>query len=109
MKTEALMVWLLAHTVKYPKYERFRLAKEIEMAIFNFHRCLIHATHASDIHPHLHQAEIHITELRAYMRIANLLKYTSDNQYGYFSENITEILKILRAWRKTQTSANITT
>lgn len=101
------MVWMLAHTTKFPKYERFRLAKEIETAIFNFHRCLIHAIHSSDIHDHLHQAEIHITELRAYMRIANSLKHTSDNQYGYFSENITEILKILRGWRKAKPDVTI--
>ncbi len=94
------MVWILAHTAKYPKYERFRLAKEIETAIFSFHRCLLHATKSSDKQSYLRQADIHLLELRTYMRIANSLKYTSDDQYGFFAENCTEIGKLLGGWLK---------
>jgi len=94
------MVWLLAHTAKYPKYERFRLAKELETAIFNFHRCLLHATKVADRSQFLKKADIHLLELRTYMRIANSLKYTSDDQYGFFAESCTEIGKLLGGWLK---------
>jgi len=39
-------------------------------------------------------------ELRTYMRIANSLKYTSDDQYGFFAESCTEIGKLLGGWLK---------
>ncbi|HIQ04331.1 MAG TPA: four helix bundle protein [Anaerolineae bacterium] len=43
-KTYDLLKWLVPHVGKYPKSQRFRLAKRIEDAAFDFHGLLIQAT-----------------------------------------------------------------
>ena len=78
------MLWLLEHTARYPRHERFRLARRIDDAIFAFHECLIRA--ASDgeaARVHLSQADVELIKLRAYLRLALELKYTAPSQFGY--------------------------
>jgi hypothetical protein len=41
VKTYDFTKWLLEHTIKFPKNQRFVMAKRIEDAILNFHDLLI--------------------------------------------------------------------
>lgn len=100
VKTETFMMWLLEHTIKFPKYERFRLARQIEDAIFNLHRHLLSAAKTQDKKIHLQAADIELDRLRAYLRLATELKYTSVGQYGYAAQQVTEIGKMLGGWLK---------
>ena len=43
-KSYDFLLWLLNHTEKFPKNERFRLARRLEDAGFEFYELLIHAT-----------------------------------------------------------------
>ncbi len=95
------MVWLLDHTRKFPKYERFRLAKRIEDAMFTFHECLIVAAQSKQSRAKLYQADNELDKLRAYLRLATELKYTTYPQYGYASQQVTEIGRLLGGWLKT--------
>jgi len=94
------MGWLLAHTAKFPKSERFRLAKRIEDALFNFHQALTMAVYRPDTKTHLQNADLHLNLLRAYLRLALELKLTSPNQYRYAAEHIDELGKLLGGWLK---------
>ena len=95
------MVWLLEHTRKFPKHERFRLAKQIEKALFTFHECLIRAAQTETTRQHLLEADIQLDLLRTYLRLSVELKYTSRNQYGHAAKHTTELGKLLGGWLKT--------
>lgn len=94
------MVWLFDHTAKFPKHERFRLAKRIEDASFDFHLCLLRAAQTDTPKPHLQEADIHLNQLRAYMRLAVELKYTTPKQYQHAAEYTGELGKLLGGWLK---------
>jgi hypothetical protein len=100
IKTEAFMAWLFEHTAKFPRHERFRLARRIEEALFDFHACLVQATASDQTRVHLAQADTHLNLLRAYLRLAVELKYTTPQQYQYAASHTSEIGKLLGGWMK---------
>jgi hypothetical protein len=46
-KTTDFLLWLLQHTEKFPKSERFRMAKRLEDTAFGFYELLIEATRST--------------------------------------------------------------
>ncbi|MCU0479815.1 MAG: diversity-generating retroelement protein Avd [Anaerolineae bacterium] len=100
IKTEAFMVWLYDHTAKFPRHERFRLARHIEEAMVAFHEQLLRATQAESPKSYLKEAQIQLNKARFYLRMALELKYTSPNQFQYASEYTTEIGNLLGGWSK---------
>ncbi len=101
IKTEAFMVWLLQHTLKFPKYERFRLAKWIDDAVLDFHACLLSAAKLPDAPDYLRRADVALDRLRAYLRLSLEMRYTGESQYRYAAECLTEIGRLLGGWIKT--------
>ena len=99
IKTEVFMKWLLEHTAKFPKHERFRLAKRIDDALFDFHACLVLASQ-SNAKENLSAANNHLNLLRAYLRLAVELKYTTPKQYQHTAEHTSEIGRLLGGWMK---------
>ncbi|MDH7487097.1 MAG: diversity-generating retroelement protein Avd [Anaerolineae bacterium] len=97
-KTYDLLKWLLPHLDKYPKSQRFRLAKRIEDAAFDFHSLLIQATKEGHPRRTLLQADAELDKLRHYIRLAVDLGYTSPRQYGYVAEMLVEVGKLLGGW-----------
>ncbi len=100
IKTEAFMAWLFEHTAKFPRHERFRLAKRIEDALFDFHAALVMATNTAEPRLYLIQADTQLNLLRAYLRLAVELKYTTPKQYQHTTEHTSEIGKLLGGWMK---------
>ena len=100
IKTETFIKWLLEHTAKFPKHQRFRLAKQIEDAIFQFHRCLVSAVKLERTLYHLQLADIELECLRSYLRVASEMGYTKPNQLQYALEQCLEIGNLLGAWIK---------
>jgi len=100
VKTEVFLKWLLEHTEKFPKHERFRLAKRIEDAAFAFHEHLIFASQSPKPKPLLRLADTELDKLRAYLRLSVELKYTSYTQYGFAAQQTTELGKLLGGWVK---------
>mgnify|MGYP000355234320 CR=1 FL=1 len=104
VKTETFMLWLLDHTGKFPREERFRLASRIEQVLFTFHESLLYAAKTKETVHHLRKADAEFDMLRTYLRFALELKYTSPDQYHYAAEQMTEIGKLLGAWIKKSSS-----
>jgi hypothetical protein len=100
VRTEVFMVWLLEHTRKFPKHERFRLAKWIDDSIRLFHECLTRAAQSGNTLRDLYEADIQLDLLRAYLRLSLELRYTAPNQFAYTAEHTTEIGKLLGGWIK---------
>ncbi|MCU0499448.1 MAG: diversity-generating retroelement protein Avd [Anaerolineae bacterium] len=100
VKTESFMTWLFKHTAKFPRHERFRLAKRIEDALFDFHAELVAATNTPKPKQHLIVADHQLNKLRAYLRLAVELEYTTVQQYQFSAEYTDEIGKLLGGWLK---------
>jgi 23S rRNA-intervening sequence protein len=100
IKTEALMLWMLHHTQKFPREERFRLAARIDQVFFTFHESLLYAVKTPDTKHYLGKADAEFDMLRTYLRFAVELGYTTPEQYQYIAEQMTEIGKLLGGWLK---------
>lgn len=107
-KSYDLLLWLLATTEKFPKSERFRLARRIDDAAFAFHETLIAATRTHKPLPLLFEADLLLDRLRLYVRLAHARGLLRDNQYGFAAERLTEVGKLLGGWIKTQTESKRT-
>lgn len=94
------MVWLLQHTAKFPRHERFRLAKRIDDALFGFHNAISDATKTSTPYSDLQVADRMLLRLRFYLRLSLEMRYTSDRQYHYAAEKVDEIGRLLGGWMK---------
>lgn len=102
VKTADFLLWLMQHTEKYPKSERFRLARRIEDAAFNFFELLVKATRTSrQKRLVLLQADLELEKLRLYIRIAMKRKLATPNQYHYAAGALLEIGRLLGGWLKT--------
>lgn len=98
------LLWLLQHTEKYPKSERFRMAKRLEDGAFLFHETLMEATKASDCDKKLKSADIILVKLKLYLRLAHDRKLLSLNQYEHASRMLVEIGKLLGGWLQSSNS-----
>jgi len=100
-KSSDFLLWLLNHTGKFPKSERFRMAKRLEDSAFSFYELLIEATRSTRRKRQLLvQADVELEKLRLYMRISQAHKLTSLPQYHFSSGELVEIGKLLGGWMK---------
>ena len=101
-KTTDFILWLLQHTEKFPKSERFRLAKRLEDSVFGFYELLIEATRSTRLKRQLLiQADVQLEKLRLYVRMSQAKKLTGLSQYHFASGALIEIGKLLGGWLKT--------
>jgi hypothetical protein len=98
VKTEVFMLWLFNHTTKFPKHERFRLAKRLDDSVFGFHEAILRAAQGDKLY--LREAEIQLNQCRAYLRLALGSKYTTPKQHEYAAGHTTELGKLLGGWMK---------
>ena len=105
VKTYDLLVWLLGRTSKFPKNERFRLAKRIENSAFAFHDLLLQAGRLprekkGDRRRLLTRADLELDRLRFTVRLCRDLKLISFKQYEYCAERLVEIGRLMGGWHK---------
>ncbi len=100
-KTYDFILWLLDHTEKFPKSERFRLARRVEDAAFEFYELLIQATRtARRRQVVLLDADLVLDRLRLYVRLSHARGLLTDGQYQYAAAALVEIGKLLGGWLK---------
>ena len=104
VKTYDLLKWLLPHTIKFPKSQRFLMAKRLEDAALGFYEAILRSGKVGRSRPRLlREAYIELEKLRLYLRLAQDLKLLSFNQYEYAARLVSEIGKLLGVWiRKTE-------
>jgi len=101
-KTSDFILWLLDHTGKFPKGERFRMGKRIEDSAFHFYELLIEATRKTRRkRALLLDADLELEKLRHYIRMSQQRKLTSVSQYHFAASALVEIGKLLGGWLKT--------
>ncbi len=100
-KSYDFILWLLNHTEKFPKSERFRLARRLEDTAFAFYELLVQATRSSSKDRLLLAADLELDKLRLYVRLSHARNLFSLNQYQYAAGQLSEIGRLLGAWLKT--------
>jgi four helix bundle protein len=101
-RTTDMIIWILDHTEKFPKSERFRMAKRLEDAAFSFYELLIEATRSTKRKRQLLiQADVQLEKLRLYARMSQQRRLTNISQYHFASGLLVEIGKLLGGWLKT--------
>ena len=100
-RTSDFTIWLLEHTEKFPKSERFRMAKRLEDSVFSFYELLIEATRsAKRKRLLLLRADVELEKLRLYIRMSQQRKLTTISQYHFASGALVEIGNLLGGWLK---------
>lgn len=100
-KTTDFMIWLLDHTEKFPKSERFRMGKRLEDSVFQFYELLIEATRSTKRkRALLVQADVELEKLRLFIRMSQRRKLTSISQYHFAAGFLVELGKLLGGWLK---------
>lgn len=94
------MLWLLKHTEKFPKSERFRLAKMVNNSVIEFHHQLLCLAYEGEREEYFTKADIELAKMRVYFRMCHEMSLSSIRQYEYFSSLTTEIGKLLGGWKK---------
>ena len=101
VKTFDLLKWVLKRTEKFPKSQRFFLAKRINDTLLDFYETLVKATvMKKQTMTALKEADVLLTRLRHYVRLAMDMGYLSFKQYEYAAREITEVGRLLGGWMR---------
>ena len=106
-KTYDFILWLLNHTEKFPKSERFRMTKRLEDSAFGYYERLIEAARSPQYHSILLDADLELEKLRLYLRLSHARKLTTADQYQYAAGILVEIGKLLGGWLKTRSESKV--
>jgi hypothetical protein len=106
-KTYDLILWLMPRTLKFPREQRFVLAKAVQETVLRFQERLIEAAaargHAQQVG--LARADVELTKLRFYLRLCQDLDLLQQNQYFHVSEITAEVGRLLGGWIKSVSGA----
>ena len=102
VKTYEMMVWLLDHTAKFPRNQRFLLAKRMEDAALDLYERLNEAALARGgrVARALQEADRLLANLRLYNRLAKDLGPLAFNQYEHLAGMLDEVGRLLGGWRR---------
>jgi hypothetical protein len=101
-KTYDLLTWLIPATTKFPREQRFVLARAVQETALKFQECLIEAgmQKGTEQKNALQQADVDLTKLRFYLRLCQDLGFLKPNQYRFVAEQVSEIGRLLGGWQK---------
>ena len=99
-KTYDLILWLVPATQKFPKDQRFVLARRIQDKIFDLQEALIAAGMGVEKMRNLQAADVYLRQLQVYIRLSVDMKFITTKQHEHVSRMAVEVGKILGGWRK---------
>ena len=94
------MVWLIPHTLGFPKSQRGVLARRLQDTLFHFYELLVEAALSDNPLPSLRQADVTLARLRGYLRLSRDLQLLTVKQYEHVARLINEVGRLLGGWRK---------
>jgi four helix bundle protein len=103
VKVYDLIVWLVPHTLKFPREHRFMLAARIQTCAYDLQRALLHAVKAPTVAAQaeaLRQADIELSELRLHLRLANDIHLIERRTYEHAARLTDEVGRLLGGWQK---------
>jgi four helix bundle protein len=101
-KTFDFVTWLLAATNHFPRSQRFYVTKRLLDAALDFQELLVDANVCRERArlAKLDLADAELDKVRLYLRLAFRWKWLSQGQYGHAAQQVTEIGRLLGAWKK---------
>lgn len=99
-KSYDFLLWILNHTEKYPKSERFRLARRLDDAAFRFYELILESTRPGRAAQSLQEADLELDKLRLCVRLSRGRGLFDGKQYEYAVNSMMEIGKLLGGWIK---------
>ncbi|MCA9928029.1 MAG: four helix bundle protein [Anaerolineales bacterium] len=100
-RTHDLLFWLLQATRKFPRDQRFVLARRLQDQAFALQDALIAASLDSRVRAqHLLCADIQLTGLRKTLLLCHQMEILAPGPYRHVSEMTAEVGRLLGAWRK---------
>lgn len=85
---------------KYPKFEKFTLQTRTKDTIFDLMDCIEKTNKSTSKKSGMYDADMLLSRLRRYIRLAKDLHYINMHQYGVISGMLSEIGKLLGGWIK---------
>lgn len=106
-KTYDLILWLMPSTLKFPREQRFVLARAVQETALRFQERLIEAAavRGPALQADLARADVELTKLRFYLRLCKDLDLLQTNQYFHVSQITAEVGRLLGGWIKKASGA----
>ena len=101
-RTYDLLLWLIPATTKFPREQRFVLAKAVQETALRFYETLFEAalTKGRGEKRALARADVDLAKLRAYLRLCRDLNLISVAQYKHVAAMVSEVGRLLGGWRQ---------
>lgn len=101
-RTHDLLLWLIPRTLRFPKEQRFVLARRLQDRAMDLQEHLLAAALGRGVvrSAALAHADITLAQLRYQLRLAEELALLDRSQYAHAAGLVTEIGRLLGAWRK---------
>lgn len=101
-RTHDLLLWLIPRTLRFPKEQRFVLARRLQDRAMDMQEQLLAAalSRGPARQTALAHADIALAQLRYHLRLAQELELLDRSQYAHVAGLVTEIGRLLGAWRK---------
>lgn len=99
-KTYDLILWSCRHTSRFPRNHRFVLGERLERNLYDLLETLIKARYTRQRQALLDQANLTLETLRFQVRLAKDLQCLKVNSYGFASQAIDEIGRLVGGWIK---------
>jgi len=108
VKTHELLLWLIPRTLRFPREQRFVLVRRLQDTALDLQEKLLEAalSRGRTQRSALYKADVILAQLRYHLRLAQELALLSERQYAHAARLVTEIGRLLGAWRKKATSAS---
>ena len=105
VRTYDLVKWLIQSTAKFPRSQRFVLARTVQWTALQCQERLIEAGMLEKRDPataldRLEQADLLLVKLRFYLRLSHDLTLLSDGQYAHVAGMVDEVGRLLGGWLK---------
>lgn len=98
-KIETFLDTIYPRIVKFPSYEKFRLAEYITLNTFELMKCISLANSVKSKRLiHLQEADGYLQLVKSQVRFAKRRKYISKGFYDHIDERMTEISKMLKGY-----------
>jgi hypothetical protein len=99
-KTYDLILWSCNHISQFPRNHRFVLGERIERNLYDLLETLLKARYTRLRGPLLEQANMVLEVLRFQTRLAKDLKCLTIKSYGFGTNSIDEIGRLVGGWLK---------
>ena len=100
-----MLLWLIPQVQQFPRTHRFGLAERIQRLALDFQDAIVWAgkTAGPERRSCLIQADVHLEQLRLWLRMARDLEIFPVRKYEHAARLVTEVGRLLGAWIKVTT------